>query len=187
MENINLKILKFNLMRNTLIVLLIFCTFSSCSNKVSSPKYPDIKWDKYKGDEEAIKEYLDKNKDNLDPIEGIYSISSEYSEKFLLGLYTERAKSNDFARVAIVKDNKSFSAQFIEVIIRGDDLPKYAVTADFTRVQRSSTYLSRQFSPDSHVENYTFAYDESSGSLEGYKKEGDATSKLLYLKLYPIK
>jgi hypothetical protein len=76
--------------------------------------------------------------------------------------------------------------QFIEVIIRGDDLPKYAITADFTRVQRSPTYLSRQFSPDGKISNYSFEYDSKSGSLFGHKVDGDKTSKLEYLKLYPV-
>jgi hypothetical protein len=173
-------------MRTTLTMAILFI-LTACSNKVTSPKYPDIKWDKYRGTEESIKKYLDDNKDNLDPIEGIYSLSSNHSEKFFLGLLTDTKKTDDFARVAIIKDNKSFSAQFIEVIIRGEDLPKYAQTADFTRVQRSLTYLSKQFSPDGQFANYAFEYDESAGSLEGYKKDGDVTSKLLYLKLYPVK
>lgn len=167
-------------------IALLSIIFLACSNKISSPKYPDVKWDKFKGNEETIKKYLDENKDNLDPIEGIYSISEENSEKFLLGLINDKQKTNDFARVAIIKENKSFNAQFIEVIIRGDDLPKYAITADFTRVQRSPTYLSRQFSPDGKISNYSFEYDSKSGSLFGYKVDGDKTSKLEYLKLYPV-
>lgn len=51
-----------------LIFLLVLAT--GCSNKVSSPKPPEVKWD-----EQSIKEYLDKSNDDLDPIEGIYSIN----------------------------------------------------------------------------------------------------------------
>lgn len=174
------------------VTLILILLITSCSSKVASPKYPNLKWDKYKGTEESIKKYLDDNKDNLDPIEGIYSISAtnDQTVKYLFGLLTSeerKGQSNDFARVAIIKENTSFSTQFIEVIVRGDDLPKYAKTADFTRIQKSMTYLSRQFSPDGKVENYSFEYEDKSGSLVGYNKKGDLTSKLSYLKLYPIK
>ncbi len=178
-------------MKNILTTVALI-VLAACSNKVSSPKYPDIKWEKYKGTEESIKKYLDDNKESLDPIEGIYSISatSDKTVKYLFGLWTgqeRKGESNDFARVAIIKDNASFSAQFIEVIVRGDDLPKYAKTADFTRIQKSMSYLSKQFSPDGAVENYSFDYEEKSGLLVGYNKKGDLTSKLSYLKLYPVK
>lgn len=172
---------------NNILSLLTLATLLGCA-KVSSPKYPDVKWDRYKGSEETIKEYLDKNAVTLDPIEGIYSISAEHHEKFFLGLFTEKTgQADDFARVAIIKDNKSFNAQFIEVIIRGEDLPKYAITADFTRVQRSLSFLSRQFAPNGSVTNYTFEYNEKSGILEGYRQDGDKTSRLTYLKLYPVR
>ena len=173
-------------MRSVLILLLL-AVFTACSDKLSSSKYPGVKWEKYAGNEESIKQYLDKNKDTLDPIEGIYSISSENSEKIFLGLYTERNKTTDFARVAIVKENSTFSAQFIEVVIRGDDLPKYARTADFTRVQRSLVYLSRQFTPNGEDGNFTFEYDEKSGVLVGRKTDGPKTAELQYLKLYPVR
>ena len=163
----------------SVLVLLALMVATACSNK-NSPKPPEVKWD-----EHSIKAYLDSNKANLDPIEGIYSISSEQSEKFFRGLYTRKKTTNDFARVAIVKDNSTFGEQFREVLIRGKDFPKYAKTADFTKVQRSLTYLSRQFSPNGDVASYAFEYDEKSGALIGRKKDGEKTIELQYLKLYP--
>ena len=166
-------------MRSLLTITVLFI-FTTCSNKVASPKYPDIKWEKYKGTEESIKKYLDDNASTLDPIEGIYSISAtnDKTVKYLFGLWSGQERtgeSNDFARVAIIKDSESFSAQFTEVIVRGEDLPKYAKTADFTRVQKSLTYLSRQFSPNGKVENYSFEYELKAGSLVGYNKKGELT------------
>jgi hypothetical protein len=169
-------------MRSRLLLLLL-ALVAGCSNKGSLPKVPEVKWD-----EQSIKEYLDTNTDDLDPIEGIYSISSTRSEKFFRGLYTRKKTTNDFARVAIVKDNSTFGVQFREILIRGgDDRPKYAKTADFTKVQRSLTYLSRQFSPNGEVASYAFEYDEPSGALIGRKTDGDKTTELQYLKLYPVK
>jgi hypothetical protein len=168
-------------MRTGLLLLLLACA-TGCSN-TTTPKTPVVKWD-----EQSIKEYLDMSKNNLDPIEGIYSISSTHSEKVFRGLHTRKKTKNDFARVAIVKENSTFGTQFREILIRGsDDRPKYAKTADFTKVQRSLTYLSRQFSPDGDVESYAFEYDEPSGALIGRKSDGDKITELQYLKLYPVK
>jgi len=165
------------------LLFLLLALPAGCSNKVVSPKATEVKWD-----EQSMKEYLDRNNDSLDPIEGIYSISSVHSEKTFRGLSTRKKTKNDFARVAIVKDNSTFGAQFTEILIRGsDDRPKYSKTANFTKVQRSLTYLSRQFSPDGEVESYAFEYDEPSGVLIGRKTEGDKTMELQYLKLYPVK
>ena len=170
---------KCDIMRSVLMLLTVILV-TACSNNISSPKPSEVKWD-----EQSLKAYLDGNKDNLDPIEGIYSISAQLSEKFFRGLYTRRKMTNDFARVAIVKENSTFGVQFREVLIRGKDFPKYAKTADFTKVQRSLTYLSRQFSPNGDVASYAFEYDEKSGALIGRKTEGEKTTELQYLKLYP--
>ena len=169
-------------MRSGFLLLLLFFAIG-CSNTAPSSKAPVVKWD-----EQSIKAYLDMPTNNLDPIEGIYSISSTQSEKVFRGLYTRKKTKNDFARVAIVKENSTFGTQFREILIRGsDDRPKYAKTADFTKVQRSLTYLSRQFSPDGDVASYAFEYDEPSGALIGRKSDGDKTIELQYLKLYPVK
>lgn len=122
--------------------------------------------------EESIKNYFDSNKNNLDPIEGIYSISSGNLD-------------NDFSRVFIIKDGRSYGGDFIEYIIRGDGFVKYSKTADFTRVQSSNVYLSNQKYPDGSWANYLFVND-GVGLLEG-KRVGSATDRLSYLKLYPVK
>ena len=168
--------------------VLLLTILIGCSSKISSPKYPEIRWERCKGDEEKIKKYLDDDKGNLDPIEGIYSNSSQVTEKMLFGFYEkEISKSNHFARVAIVKENKSFGREFVEVVIKAEDLPKYSIRADFTRVQNDKMYLSKQFSPDGKFQNYTFAFDPMTGFLEGSNKNGAVTPKISYVKLYPIK
>ena len=179
-------------MRSALAIISIIIAIS-CSNKSTSTKDPSNSWKKYNDTEDSIKKYLDENKNKLDPIEGIYSVSAsdEKTVRYLFGLWTDHAhvgEANDFARVAIMKENTGFSAQFIEIIISGENLPKYAKIGEFTRVQESQAYLSRLFSPSGNVANYTFVYDAQSGSLIGRSKKGDQTWGMLsYLKLYPVK
>lgn len=135
--------------------------------------------------EEAIRKYLDENKDKLEPIEGIYSISSEKAYK-LFGVTTPSKKSNDFARVAIIKNTETFSPEFIEYWLEGLDYRKYSKTAEFTRIQKSSSYLCKKTLPGADPASYSFAYDEAASSMEGVRKT-NASSKLFYLKLYPTK
>lgn len=180
-------------MRSALAIIFTIIIAISCSNKSTSTQDPSNSWKKYNDTEDSIKKYLDENKNKLDPIEGIYSVSAsdEKTVRYLFGLWTDHAhagEANDFARVAIMKQNTGFSAQFIEIIVSGDNLPKYAKVGEFTRVQESQAYLSRLFSPSGKVVNYSFFYDSQSGLLIGRSKKGDQTWGMLsYLKLYPVK
>ena len=166
--------------KNILFTIFIMILWSSCSSQMTPQK------SKQEWTEESIKKYLDENKGKLDPIEGIYSISQDNTDKSLMRFISPTKKSNDMARVAILKNNESFTPQFVELLLEGLNLPKYTQTAEFTRIQTSSTYLSKQFSSDGDFTTYTFAYDDDAGSMEGFKKN-DQALKLLYLKLYPVK
>ncbi len=135
--------------------------------------------------EESIKKYLDDNKDKLEPIEGIYSVSSEKAYK-LFGKTTPSKVSNDFARVAIIKNVDGFTPEYIEYWLEGLEVRKYSKTAEFTRIQKSSSYLCKRMLPGTDPISYAFAYDEAAGSMEGVQKT-NANSKLLYLKVYPTK
>jgi hypothetical protein len=157
--------------------LLMIAAWAGCSNKVAVQKQT---WT-----EESIRKYLDENWDKLEPIEGIYSISSEKTYK-LFGMTSPTKKSNDFARVAIVKNSEGSTPEFFEYWLEGLDYRKYSKTGEFTRIQKSSSYLCKKTLPGADPTGYAFAYDESAGSMEGVKK-GTADSKLFYLKVYPGK
>ena len=215
-----------------MILLLFTFIFLACSSSVVfSPT--GVMWERYNGDEKSIKQYLDNNKDKLDPIEGIYTVSSknnlttelirslnndlqlaqdkiEQTKKFQLlrtpeereqqlrdatahklqiensiGEAYKKMKSDDFARVAIIRENKSLMREFISIVITAEDYPKYAINADFTRVQNDKLYLSKQFSPDGKFINYAFSFDQA-GILSGSMKEAGGTFEISYAKLYPV-
>jgi len=164
------------LVRN-LALVFIGATWVSCSNKVAVRKQT---WT-----EESVRKYLDDNRDKLEPIEGIYSISSEKTYT-LFGVTSPSKKSNDFARVAIIKNSEGPIPEFLEYWLEGLDYRKSIKTAEFIRVQKSSSYLCKKTLPGADPTSYAFAHDEAAGSLEGVQK-GNVSSKLFYLKLYPGK
>lgn len=161
----------------TVAVFLATLALFSCASKVA---VQSKKWT-----EESIRKYLDDNKDKLEPIEGIYSISSEKAYK-LFGVTTPSKKNNDFARVAILKNQEDITPEFIEYWLEGLDYRKYSKTAEFTRIQKSSSYLCKKTLPGADPTSYAFAYDDDAGSMEGVQK-ANASSKLFYLKVYPAK
>lgn len=164
--------------RGVAAAMLFAYVLSGCSPKAAAQK-PQLT-------EESIRKYLDDNKSKLEPIEGVYSISSEKSYK-VFGLTTPSKKSTDFARVAILKNTEGFNPEFIEYWLEGQDVRKYSKTGEFTRIQKSSSYLCKKLMPGADPTSYTFAYDEAAGSLEGIQQGSTSSKKLLYLKLYPVK
>ena len=161
----------------TFVAFLITFIALGCASKVA---VQSKKWT-----EESIRQYLDDNKGKLEPIEGIYSVSSEKAYK-LFGVTTPTKKNNDFARVAILKNTESVSPEFIEYWLEGLDYRKYSKTAEFTRIQKSSSYLCKKTLPGADPTSYAFAYDDAAGSMDGVQKANES-SKLFYLKVYPAK
>jgi hypothetical protein len=164
---------------NLLTAIFIAIISTSCSSHLSTSKKSTPKWT-----EESIKKYLDENKEKLDPIEGIYSVSKNTERG--IGKLSFTQKKSDIARVAIIKNTEGVAPEFYEFWLEGLDLPKYAKTAEFTRIQKSSAYLSKRLSPDKGA-SYSFAYDEAAGSMEGILKGSVNTKVLYYLKVYPAK
>ena len=165
--------------RTILTTIFIAALFASCSHHLSTSQKNKVKWT-----EESIKKYLDENKENLDPIEGIYSVSKNTERG--IGKLSFSQKKNDFARVAIIKNTEASTPAFDEFWLEGLDLPKYSKTAEFTRIQKSSAYLSKRLSPEAGA-SYSFAYDEAAGAMEGILKGSMNTKVLYYLKVYPAK
>ncbi|HEV8514080.1 MAG TPA: hypothetical protein VGQ59_12425 [Cyclobacteriaceae bacterium] len=165
--------------RYVLTAIFITLILTSCSSHLSSSQKNKAKWT-----EESIKKYFDENKEKLDPIEGIYSVSKNTERG--IGKLSFSQKKSDFARVAIIRNTEGFTPEFNEFILEGLELPKYSKTAEFTRIQKSSAYLSKRLAPDAGA-SYSFAYDEAAGSMEGILKGSINTKVLYYLKVYPSK
>ena len=165
--------------KNILTTIFITIILTSCSSHLSTSQKSKPKWT-----EESIKKYLDENKEKLDPIEGIYSVSKNTERG--IGKLSFTQKKSDFASVAIIRNTEGFTPAFNELWLEGLDIPKYSKTAAFTRIQKSSAYLSKRLSPEAGA-SYSFAYDEAAGAMEGILKGSVNTKVLYYLKVYPSK
>jgi hypothetical protein len=169
---------KISILKITLMFVLAVLLMPGCSPKAVVQKQ---QWT-----EETIRKYLDENKDKLEPIEGIYSLSSDKEYK-IFGLTAPSKKNNDFGRVAILKNTEGLTPEFFEYWLEGLDVRKYHKTGEFTRIQKSSSYLCKKMMPGADPVTYTFAYDNAAGQMEGVVDKSTVHAKLLYLKLYPEK
>ncbi len=87
---------------------------TSCSSQLSTSQKSKPKWT-----EESIKKYLDENKEKLDPIEGIYSVSKNTQRG--IGKLSFSQKKSDFARVAIIRNTEGSTPEFNELWLEGLD------------------------------------------------------------------
>src|SRR5258705_13034625 len=92
---------------NLLNAILIAIILTSCSSHLSTSQKNKAKWT-----EESIKKYLDENKEKLDPIEGIYSVSKNTERG--IGKLSFSQKKSDYARVAIIRNTEGFTPEFNE-------------------------------------------------------------------------
>lgn len=169
----------------TIIVLAGFSSTHLTSKQITSIQ---TDWEYYQGTEQSIREYFDNNISKLDPIEGLFTLSIKYYDKF-----GNLLKSNDnWSRLAIVRDKNSLTREFIEVNLQTDGFPKYAITADFTKASNGLLYLSKQFSPDGTFSNENFTWDNDlemllSERVEYTERGTRYTVKRYYTKIYPKK
>lgn len=163
---------------------LILLFLISCSTVQKEKKFIK-KLDVYPVGEQNIKNYLDSNKNNLDPIEGIWSISFEYL------LPNGRTENHDNqCRAAIIKSNYINGHEFIEITFsdaKNSFIPG-SITAYFNSSSYESIYTSTQLSPDGSQSNANFNIDEYgllNGTKEIYLNGEKIISKWHYLKLFP--
>lgn len=176
--------------------LLTALFFSSCSFERLYQLRQKQKLDAYEQIEFAdiIKLYLGKDKTSVGTIEGVYSVSSVVSKKGK-GLLssTEKDKVVDrdenYSQVAIIRDGKSGSREYIEVPLDKEFLPSYSVRGEFTGLTEGNLLVYKHFESRKRTDSYTFTYDKTRDILEGVRTENNGnftyTYKLTYLKLYP--
>ncbi|MDP2188353.1 MAG: S1C family serine protease [Sphingobacteriaceae bacterium] len=143
------------------------------------------KWEYYDGTEQSIRKYFDDNLKELDPIEGVFTLSHTVYDSY--GSLIDQ--KDNIHTIAIVKDKISLTREFIEINLQQGNFPKYAITAEFTKSSNGRIYLSKQFSQDRTSSNENFVWDNELGMLVSekteYYKGNKFTIKRYYLKIYP--
>jgi len=141
---------------------------------------------------DLIKKYVDKDKAN--GMEGIYSVSSVVVKKSK-GLFSsvekekEVSRKENYAQVAIIRDNGKNNREYIEVPIDNNHLPSYSVRGEFTSLSGGNILVLKHFEPKGQSLMYSFTYDQEKDILEGIRTESNnnstVTYKLTFIKLYP--
>ena len=144
---------------------------------------------------ELMKKYMDKNTSS-ESVEGIYSVSVIVIKKSK-GLFASEAKErvvlqqDNFAQVAIIRDNSKNNREFIEIPIDKSYLPSYSVRGEFTTLSEGNILVLKHFEPKGKELIYSFTSDKEKDILDGIRTETNGsviyTYKLTFAKLYPKK
>jgi hypothetical protein len=143
---------------------------------------------------DLLKRYMEKDVTAQNSIEGIYSVSASAQKKSKpLFSSTEKEKMIDqrenYAMVAIIKDNTKNHREYIEVPIDRDNLFSYPVRGELTAASDGNILVLKHFEGKGKVLTYTLAYDYDKNILEGVRTETSGsttrTYKIVYLKMYP--
>lgn len=130
-------------------------------------------------------------KDNLSPIEGIYTVSGQVTKKGkgLMG-DAEKEKTKDYrenyAQVAILRDADN-GRDFLEISIDKEDQNTYSVVGEFKVAKSGNILVYTHFDAKGKGTTFTFTTDENGEMLEGVRVENEGnttvTYKLTYVKL----
>lgn len=143
---------------------------------------------------DLLKKYMDKEVSGANNIEGIYSVSASAQKKSKpLFSSTEKEKTIDqrdnYAIVAIIRDNSKNSREYIEVPIDRDNLFSYPIRGELTAASDGNILVLKHFEPKGKILTYTLAYDYDKNIIEGIRTESSGnttrTYKIVYLKMYP--
>jgi hypothetical protein len=188
-----MKILYFNLKKLACCLLFFGCYCASA-------QFPQIPKEKRDSPYEQItfidllKKYMDKDVSGQNSIEGIYSVSASAQKKSKpLFSSTEREKTIDqrdnYAMVAIIRDNSKNSREYIEVPIDRDNQFSYPVRGEINAASGGNILVLKHFEPKGKTLTYTLAYDYDKNIIEGIRTESSGsttrTYKIVYLKMYP--
>lgn len=137
-----------------------------------------------------VKRYM--KKDQLNPVEGIYSVSGSVTrrKKGLLG-GEEKEKTTDrkenYAKVAILRDPGDTGRDFIELSLDKENLPSYSIVGEFDKASGGNMLVYKHLDAKGKNSSFTFTMDPNGDLLEGILVEHDGNStityKLTYVKL----
>ncbi len=146
---------------SVILLLLLLLLMFSCApppKPVQPPAFrPPVQWESINKSESEVRLYLDLNKNNLNPIEGIWNIN-EITIK-TLGTASRRTENNNMYRIAIIKDTISTNFDFIAFVLETKS-PEWApgrIKAKFRKTAYQSLYdglwYMKNYAP--HTDNYT--------------------------------
>jgi len=135
--------------------------------------------------ENDIKDYLNKNLDDLDGIEGIWTTNGRILDENKNILQ----ESTAYAKCGIIKNiDNDFPYDFYEYIISADDFYPGESTATFNKTNKSNVYFSRQKDSDGDYEDTKFTL--LNNVLKTSKKIEEDNQIFIYeqdyIKMFPL-
>jgi hypothetical protein len=174
-------------------ILVSSCIYSTAQLPQVMKKQKDAAYDHITF-VDLMKKYMSKDVSSHDNIEGIYSVSASALKKSK-GIFSseEREKTIDqkdnYAMVAIIKDNSKTGREYIEVPIDRDRMFSYPIRGELTSASDGNILVLKHFEPKGKVLTYTLAYDNDKNIIEGIRTETSGsttrTYKIVYLKMFP--
>jgi hypothetical protein len=185
-----MKILGSNII--LIFVLLAASTFAQSKNnrlgRMKQDQYEKINF------EGLMRRYLVKQPSvSSKSIEGIYNVSciiTKRSKGILSGDEKEKAveRKDNYAKVAILKDNLGTSREYIEVSLDSKFTTHFPIVGEFNSLSEGNGFIYKHIEPNGDVSSFTFANEEND-ILEGVMSEMQGrktiTYKMTYLKVFP--
>lgn len=148
----------------------------------------------YVDSEDIIRRFITRNGEpHL--IEGIYTVSSSITrkKKALLSQQIKTkviARQDNYARVAIVRDEEGSNNDFIEISLNEKHNDVHPIVGQINLLSEGSGFIYKHIEPKGEVWNFTFLFDEDEPDiLDGVntRTKGTAhyTYSLFYHKTFP--
>jgi len=164
----------------SIIFLIISC---SVQKQTLTSQSPNINWERDNRNKVDFKAYYDKHFDNLDNIEGIWSVSASY---LVSGSYQQ--DELNYVTVAIIKDTVSSDRDFYEVILSGKGFIPNTITAYFQKSSYDDYYFSKQYEYDGSYSMFNFILDKNGvlkSSINRIINGNQVYTEMSYVKIYP--
>lgn len=167
------------------LALLTSCSFQQMKQKRQDSSFEQIDF------QALMKRYM--KKENLNPIEGIYSVSGTVVKKgkgFMSDAAKETTKDrkDNYAQVAILRDAGS-GRDFLEISLDKEDQTRYSVVGEFKKAEGGHILVYKHMDAKGKATTFTFTVDSNGEMLEGVRVENEGSStityKLNYVKLSP--
>lgn len=157
---------------------LVFSLFFGCA----SAPYNPANFESYVLNEKNYREFLTKNANSIDPIEGIWSVN--FGATYNPNPMYSRTEYLNYSTVAIVRDTITIGRDFFESVIYSDKWHRGAISGHFSKTAYPKVYISRQYNLDGSFDKYNFIL-ENSGVLRSSKIKDNFTLETYYIKIFP--
>lgn len=176
---------------NFILILLVGFFVFPFTSVVQAKFKPPINWERIPMTREAIIKYLDENRNNLNPVEGIWNFSQNVTQTKKTGESQSRFFKN-FSELAILKKGLTSGNEFKVIILSSMDSKwdyQGRLKAELRSTAYPKSYTVKWYDLFYRLVTSYFSINEN-GVMEGvlrykYKPNIWATSEVTFIRAYP--